>query len=208
MSNNRSSSPQLAVNVRIYNNRLRKLRLRKGWTVADLCRHLSVSQSFYGLLEKMKVSPKTKKGKWRGAVIELAHFWKLPEDYLFPESLLKMYGYEIEFEVHPNELRDIGLGLSQYSREMYMPESTLLRKELCEKLDNLVSKTLLNEKENRIFRMRFFEGMSPQEIGNRFHSAKADIEKRLDVVMNKMRANFVKIKRSNDSYFINLERMQ
>jgi hypothetical protein len=167
-----------------------------------------MSKSVYGLLEKMKISPKTEKGQWRIYVTRLADFWKTTEDYLFPNKLLRMYGYEVEFEAHPNEVRDIGLGLSQYSREMYIPESGLLQKELYEKLDNIVSKTLLNEKENRIFRMRFFEGLSPQEIGARFHSAKAEIEKRLDISLQKMRANFIRVERHNDSFIINLERIQ
>jgi len=198
----------LAVNVRLYNNRLRSLRLRAGFTASELSSQVPISQSTYGLLEKMKMSPKTEKGTWRTYVTRLADYWKTTEDYLFPNKLLRMYGYEVEFEVHPNELRDIGLGLSQYSREMFIPESGLLRKELCKNLENLVRKTLLNEKENRIFKMRFFEGLSPQEIGNKFHSAKSDIEKRLDVAMNKMRANFIQMERPNDSFIINLERRQ
>jgi transcriptional regulator with XRE-family HTH domain len=198
----------LAVNVRLYNNRLRSLRLRKGWTAAELCRRVPMQQTEYSLLERLKESPKTKKGLWRKPVMLLAEYWKTTEDTLFPDELLRMYGYEVEFEVHPNEIRDIGLGLSQFSREMSIPESRLLRKELYEKLDDLVSKTLLNEKENRIFRMRFFEGLSPQEIGNRFHSARADIEKQLDASMNKMRANFIRIERPNDSFIVNLERTQ
>jgi transcriptional regulator with XRE-family HTH domain len=202
------TKPLLAVNVRLYNNRLRSLRLRHGFTAAELSRRVPMQQTAYSLLERMKVSPKTEKGKWRSYVTRLATYWKTTEDDLFPAKLLRMHGYEIEFEAHPNEVRDIGLGLSQYSREMYIPESNVMRKELCERLESLINSTLLNETENRIFRMRFFEGLNLEEIGSRIGWHQLDVEAELIEALDKMRANFIRIERPNDSFIVNLERIQ
>ena len=198
----------LAVNVRLYNNRLRGLRLKEGLTAVDLCRRVPMCQGTYGKLEKIKASPKTKKGEWQPYAIKLAEFWKTTEDHLFPSKLLRMRGYEVEFEVNPNEIRDIGLGLSQYSREMCIPETAILQKELCSNISRIVRDTLCNETDYHMFKMRFIEGLSLEEISTTFQMDAVETVDYLAAIFKKLRAKFIHVQKVDDSYMINLERVQ
>jgi transcriptional regulator with XRE-family HTH domain len=90
--------------VRVQNNRLLQLRREAGLTQEDLAMQIGVSSCTYGNLENLRTFPHYKNGDWRHAAIELADYWGVQLDWLFPASIIEGQVNRMVAELGPKEL--------------------------------------------------------------------------------------------------------
>jgi DNA-directed RNA polymerase sigma subunit (sigma70/sigma32) len=85
-------SKELRLEMRLKNNRLITAREELGYeSVAAFCRASGMHQSLVGRYENLKESPLTKnKDGWKPSAKQLAAFFGLSCEYLWPESLEKV----------------------------------------------------------------------------------------------------------------------
>jgi RNA polymerase sigma factor (sigma-70 family) len=163
---------EIAVNMRLYNNRLRQRRLGAGLNYRQLSEVTNIPQSVCGEMERITYDPFKHSSVgivvgWKKAVIMISEFWRTVPDELFPEALRAARQFEAELTV---DAADIAL-LSEYASKAALPLNDEDAYTGNIGLRAQVRKTLgtLSKREAGILRMRFGIGsndeMTLEEVG-------------------------------------------
>lgn len=135
---------------------LRLFTLMGGRTAADVCRECDVEQSIFGALLNLKISPINRHGEYRKAPKQIADFFKVLVEDLFPLSLYQLVLPKAVYHAYSSE--EVMLSLSTREAAM-LPASvpnpnTILDQERLEGRFKDVLRTLSPRKE-KVIRMRF-----------------------------------------------------
>jgi len=74
----------LELEIRLYNNQIKERRTGLGMSQGRLAKSCGTNKSYVGLLESMKLSPKCKDGTWRKAALDIAAFFGVEPEEMFP----------------------------------------------------------------------------------------------------------------------------
>lgn len=163
-------APEFLVRVSVKNNRLHKMRTEAGLTVGQLREKTGVNLGTYAKLVGLRLSPKTKKGKWRIPVKRLAKFFKCCEEDLFPPNLESVINPSASKEVRADEIAQLCAPQEQLRLMAPDPEQVIIGEEVKHALyDELGT---LTAREETVIRMRFGLGdekeSTLEEIGKHF----------------------------------------
>lgn len=173
----------------IYNNRIKKRIEAEGITVAELCRRSGANQVDIGKLLKFKVSPFIKPngirkgGGYRKSVIQVAKYWKVKPEELFPEELYLVEASKTNgsFEFNYGEC-DYLMGQSNFAIST-SPEELLMLREKCESIEEKV-KTLNNRSKNML--ERHIDGEALDGIGKDYGISRERVRQIIDNARRKI----------------------
>jgi transcriptional regulator with XRE-family HTH domain len=147
---------ELAVTVRLRNNRLLERRERLGLSQKDLAYAAEVSFTHYAELERLRRSPIGGGNEWTEAARNLARFYEVSCEELFPDGLIQVSCPVQTRRIDVEELMRIGEG-HVHGELPPSPDEALMEKELFEEVERVVS--TLPEREQEVIRGRFgFDG--------------------------------------------------
>lgn len=142
---------ELRLIARLKNNRLLKIRETMKMNQREFSELIGVDQNVYSQMENLKFYPLTKKGEWNTSAQKIAKALRLPEDYIWPESLKALEKTKIEREL---SVKQILIEMKKNSLpELPQPEAAAVSVELTDAVDKMLK--TLSPREEKILRMRF-----------------------------------------------------
>lgn len=181
----------LRIVAKIYNNQLRERREALGLTGTALAEKIGVPFGTYCHLETMHDSPltsavgsfgKPREPRWRDAAVKLAEFYRVTPEELFPEAVREMKRTIAEIRVNAEEVAALVAPPPERN-----PFLLLSAGEEMAALDEALAE--LSAREKDVLRLRFEQGLTRVEVGERFdltHSRIAQIEQK---ALRKLRGN-------------------
>jgi transcriptional regulator with XRE-family HTH domain len=121
----------LELTCTLRNNCLKERRESAGLSRKGLCDLVGISQSEYGRLESLKMSPRRPRdSSWRLIAMRLAQYYKITEDDLFPSVVQAVKNPEVKRVLDEDE---IGMLVADYEDRLLVPtpEEEVSRKEQC-----------------------------------------------------------------------------
>lgn len=151
---------ELSARVQIFNNRLRQRRLELSLSAPDFAAKVGISYQTYLRLETLKEEPfDLRNGEWREIATQLAKFYCVPEEELFPHSVLHLQKREVERRFDAEEAFSL---MGDGHAMLALPEDTVSAKEASDAIEHALS--TLTRREEQILRMRFGLGQSEHTL--------------------------------------------
>jgi transcriptional regulator with XRE-family HTH domain len=136
--------------IRVRNNRLKRLRLSLGLSQLQLCKALDIGANYVGEFETLKRDP-VKDEEWTDLALKIAEFFEQDPEYVFPESVRKVKKPYFKSEINPE---DFGALIQGTKREqVLLPEDAVAEKELLREIEKQLGE--LTPREERILKKRY-----------------------------------------------------
>ena len=169
------------VTFKVRNNNLLSLMRMFGYeTAADLSRASGVQQFDIGLYLNLKKAPLKSDGEYTVAVKNLASFFKVIEEDLFPKDFLDkaLQKNQVEREYSANEVEYFLEDKGDYNPEVLLEDKE--KAERCKEAINSIILLALTPKQQRVLTLRM--GLNGNDV-----KSYADIAKELNCTTNNIR---------------------
>lgn len=131
------STDEFEVTVTIRNNLLKSRRLAAGLTMREVAEGASIKPYVYGQYEAMKRSPLTKKGEWKETATQLAEYWKVTPEVLWPGAVLAIEEVEASRTYGEEEFGQ--LMSSWHQQQLLPPDELLMAKANAERIEEVLA---------------------------------------------------------------------
>jgi len=152
---------ELEIEVRVRNNLLKTRRLALGFNQTQMAEAIGCSQAAYGALEAMRVPPICKDGTWRKGVENLASYYGVDPEDLFPDAIQAVDKNKAVRYVDVKDVPSL-IGVGSHSAAMLTasPDELAGQLELRKRIETVLP--TLSPREEEVIRRRFGIGCIAQ----------------------------------------------
>jgi len=146
------------IKVQVRNNHLLERRKKAGHSRASLCREANLCKSLYGRLEACKIEPITQAREWRKIARDLAIFYSVSPDELFPAAIIMIKNPEAAAKMSAREVSQWMSLENPYDKMERLTEGRIFSNQLLDKAN-------LTERERILIECRYgLNGRRPETL--------------------------------------------
>ena len=171
MSNNNIATFELE--LRVMNNKLKERRERLGLNKSQIAKEIGIAPNMYSRYERLLESPLCKSGNnnnipWKPIALKIANYFNCEPENLWPEAVRMVMDPVVTRKITENQL----LCRAELFNKMLdthlseSPEIEFDKKQLSETVEDCLNS--LTKRERKVLKMRYWKGMSYDEIKKEF----------------------------------------